>query len=211
MDRTDDAVALAERLLVASGGNRRRTARLGRLVADEAGKRLSMAMADEVLRIRDQRLAARRFRDLVAAHEVPRSLGPVDRTMLRVGALAAPLLPALVMPLVRRRIVRETAGVILPAADPALARHLADRRSNGFRQNVNLLGEAILGEDEAARRLDATIALAERDDVDHVSVKLSAICSQLTSLAFDQSVELASDRLRTLYGAATAAGTFVNL
>lgn len=216
MDRIADAVALAERLLddaTTRGGRsgRRRAARLGRLVADDAGKVLSMAMADEVLRIRDPRLAARRFRGLVVEHGVPGSLGRLDRAMLRAGAVAAPALPRVVMPLVRRRIVAETSGVILPAGDPALARHIATRRAAGIRLNVNLLGEAILGEEEAARRMAATIALAARDDVDYVSVKLSAICSQLTSLAFEQSVAIASERLRVLYRAATDAGTFVNL
>jgi RHH-type proline utilization regulon transcriptional repressor/proline dehydrogenase/delta 1-pyrroline-5-carboxylate dehydrogenase len=209
--RAEAAVALAERLLRASGSKGRRAARLGRLVADDAGKRLSMAMADEVLRIRDQRVAARRFRALVRLHGVPSSLATLDRLLLGAGAIAAPLLPAVVMPLVRKRIVAETAGVILPAEDPAFARHVSRRRAAGIRLNVNLLGEAILGEDEAARRLAATIALAERDDVDYVSVKLSAICSQLTSLAFEQSVDVAAERLRILYDKATAAGTFVNL
>ena len=209
-DNVERAVALAEKLLTESKTDRRQ-ARIGRLVADEAGKRLSMSLADQVLRIRDDHIAAQRFRSLVREHGVPRFVGPIDRTMLRVGALASAVLPRVVMPMVRSRIRGETSDVIISAHDPELAKHIAVRAKEGIRLNVNLLGEAILGEEEAERRLDATIELAERDDVDYVSVKLSAICSQLNVLAFDQSVDLVSDRLRTLYEKASVAGTFVNL
>ncbi|HVM54054.1 MAG TPA: bifunctional proline dehydrogenase/L-glutamate gamma-semialdehyde dehydrogenase [Acidimicrobiales bacterium] len=206
----DRAVALAERLLTSSAPGRRQQ-RLGRLVADEAGKRLSMALADQVLRIGDDRRAARRFAALVREHGAPRFVGGVDRALLRAGAAVALLVPGVVMPLVRRRIRSETGDVILSAHDPALARHVARRAAAGVRLNVNLLGEAILGEAEAERRLEATLALAERPDVDYVSVKLSAITSQLNVLAFDDSVAAAVARLRTLYRRCAAAGTFVNL
>ena len=204
------AVALAERLLAESSTDKQQ-ARLGRLVADEHGKKLAMALADQVLRIRDDLRAARRFRALVEEHGAPRFTGPVDRALLRIGSRAALVAPSLVVPMVRARIRGETSAVILPAHDPALRKHIAARRRAGIRLNVNLLGEAILGEEEAERRLAATIELAERPDVDYVSVKLSAICSQLNVLAFDESVELVSDRLRELYRRASTAGTFVNL
>ncbi len=209
-DRIERAVALAERLLAESSRDKAQL-RLGRLVADEAGTKLSIGFADQLLRIRDDRRAARRFLALVREHGLPRFVGPLDRAMLLVGSRAAQLAPRVVMPLVRSRIRSETGDVIISAHDPELAAHIAQRRAEGIRLNVNLLGEAILGEEEAERRLAATIALAERSDVDYVSVKLSAICSQLNVVAFDQSVDLVCERLRRLYAATSAAGTFVNL
>ncbi len=53
------------------------------------------------------------------------------------------------MPLVRRRIVAETRGLVIPANDPALRRHIARRVGAGVALNVNLLGEAILSDAEA--------------------------------------------------------------
>ena len=79
--------------------------------------------------------------------------GPLWRCAWRPTGSA--LAPAPVAAIVRRRIRAETRGVIIPAADPAFARHVARRTGDGFALNVNLLGEAILGDDEAAARLDA--------------------------------------------------------
>jgi RHH-type proline utilization regulon transcriptional repressor/proline dehydrogenase/delta 1-pyrroline-5-carboxylate dehydrogenase len=189
----------------------RRRRRLGRLVANEASRVFVQDLTDQVPRIGDARRAAERFHDIVTRRGVPAVAGPLDRLALSLGARAAPLAPGPVMALVNRRLRQEADGVILPAEDPALGRHLARRRGVGYGQNVNPLGEAVLGEDEARRRLETVLATIERPDVDYVSVKITAIYSQVDPLAFDHTVDVLSQRLRTLYRTARAAGTFVNL
>ena len=131
-------------------GDRRRRRRLGRLVADPASRAFVQSLTDQVPRIGDPRRAAARFHDLVTRHGVPEVAGPSDRLALAAGARVAPVAPRPVMALVTRRLRREAAGVILPGEDPGLARHLARRTRAGYDQNVNPLGEAVLGEDEAA-------------------------------------------------------------
>src|SRR5690606_16839206 len=84
---------------------------------------------------------------------------------------------------------------------------------DGFRLNINLLGEAVLGEAEAARRADRTLALLGRDDVDYVSIKVSSLVSQISTWDTAGTVARVLDRLRPLYQAAAARTppAFVNL
>ncbi|HSJ90504.1 MAG TPA: bifunctional proline dehydrogenase/L-glutamate gamma-semialdehyde dehydrogenase, partial [Ilumatobacter sp.] len=213
----DEAVALAGRLLVAGEAQltrreRRQRERLGRLIADPGGRELLFELTDQVLRIDDPARAARRFAGIVGRHP-SEALGPIDRVLLRAGAITAPLLPRVVMPLVERRIVAETRGVVLPADDPAFARHLAKRARQGVRLNVNPLGEAVLSDAEADARLGAILARIGRPDVDYVSLKISAVVADLDPLAFDHSVDRIADRLRIVYRAARRARpmTFVSL
>jgi len=213
----DDAVELARRLLAESLGDEtraeaRRRARLGALLADEQGRQLIFAMTDEVLRIDEPRLAAQRFADVVTAHHTD-AVGRLDALLLRAGAVVAPRLPRIVMPLVVRRIKAETHGIVIPADDPEFARHLARRSTDGVRINVNPLGEAILSDAEADERMRAVLERVERTDVDYVSVKVSAIVANLDALAFELSVDRICERLRQLYRRAQAATprTFVNL
>ncbi len=133
--------------------------------------------------------------------------------MLRVGARLAPVVPRVVMPLVVRRLRAEASGVILPADDPAFAEHLARRRAEGVRCNVNILGEAIVGRDEARRRLDQVLDRLRRPDVDYVSVKISAVAAGISPLAFDATVAEVSVALRELYAVAASfePAKFVNL
>ncbi len=213
----EQAVALARRMLAdsladATRSERRRQHRLGRLLADPQGRELLFALTDEVVRIETPSRAARRFAAVVRQHPTS-ALGAGDRLLLRGGAWIAPLLPALVMPLVVRRIRRETRGIVLPAEDPGFARHLRARAGDAVRINVNPLGESILSDAEAEQRMRQIERCIDRADVDYVSVKVSAIVANLDALAFEHSVERIADELRRLYRRAAVATprTFVNL
>ncbi len=195
---------LADRLLTDALGRRtwRERAqgrRIARLLNDPAGLAFTVALTDEVLRIRDPARAAEHFRNVAADPAAARFLGPLDRALLAAGRRLATALPGAVMPLVRQRVRTELAGFVVPAESRPFGRYLARRRAEGVRVNVNLLGEAILGEDEARRRTDAVTALLSRPDVDYVSVKVSSICAQLNIAAFDDEVDRVAARLRQLY------------
>ncbi|MEP4594306.1 MAG: bifunctional proline dehydrogenase/L-glutamate gamma-semialdehyde dehydrogenase, partial [Ilumatobacter sp.] len=221
-DRTDAALAdaaveLARRLLSTSLQDEsrrevRRRERLGALLADERGRQMIFAMTDQVLRIDDPALAADRFADVVRRHHTT-AVGRIDALLLRAGAMVAPRLPRIVMPLVVKRIKAETHGIVIPADDPDFATHLERRARDGVKINVNPLGEAILSDAEADERFVSVLDRIGRDDVDYVSVKVSAIVANLDAMAFELSVERICDRLRTLYRAAETSRvrTFVNL
>ncbi|MBW8872171.1 MAG: bifunctional proline dehydrogenase/L-glutamate gamma-semialdehyde dehydrogenase, partial [Leifsonia sp.] len=121
---------------------------------------------------------------------------------------------------IARRVLRRMVGHLVVDATPeklgpAIERLRApdDSEGHGARLNLNLLGEAVLGEKEAERRLEGTRALLARDDVDYVSIKVSSIASQLSMWAFDETVERVVDRLTPLYELAAASPTpkFINL
>jgi RHH-type transcriptional regulator, proline utilization regulon repressor / proline dehydrogenase / delta 1-pyrroline-5-carboxylate dehydrogenase len=218
--RIDASVDLVRRLVreaaaldeARSPAERRRRRRLHALVRNPSAAAFTVALTDEVARIRVPSRAAGRFARLV--HQADLSGFPAtDRVLLVLAAALARPLPRVVMPLVTRRLRNESAGVILPAEDPAFAQHLARRRREGMRANVNVLGEAIIGELEAQRRTAMVLERLHRHDVDHVSVKISAICPGISALAFDNTVSRVTERLRPLYRAAAAAHppTLINL
>jgi RHH-type proline utilization regulon transcriptional repressor/proline dehydrogenase/delta 1-pyrroline-5-carboxylate dehydrogenase len=76
-----------------------------------------------------------------------------------------------------------------------------------------LLGEAVLGEREAARRLDGTRRLLARDDVDYVSIKVSSTVAPHNPWAFDEAVAHIVSSLTPLFRQAAAASPakFINL
>ena len=201
---TERAEQLAEELLIRArdhdnGDERRRRRRVSRLLDDAASKAFVLELTDEIVRIRDPARAARRLDDLVGTRGVPRFAGPLDRLALRLAGAVARWFPRAVMPAVVARLRREFAGVVLPAEERAFAAHAARRRAQGIRLNVNVLGEAILGDEEAARRLGAIIEQLRRPEVDYVSVKISAVCAQLDVLPFAESLARVAVPVRALY------------
>jgi RHH-type proline utilization regulon transcriptional repressor/proline dehydrogenase/delta 1-pyrroline-5-carboxylate dehydrogenase len=201
------AEALATRLLATAnavnrGRERRRGRRISRLLDDPAGLAFVLALTDEVMRIRDGRRAARQLRSLVDSLPSASFLGRLDRAALAAGAVTADALPHVVMPLVEARVRTELAPFVQPAEARPLERYIGSRRRQGMRVNLNLLGEAVLGDQEAERRLLAVDRLLARPDVDCVSVKISSVCAQINHLAFEAEVERIARSLARLYDTA---------
>lgn len=205
----DRSVTLAAELLVAartgtSRGEQRRQLRLRRLLASESGTRLIFSVADRVLRPTDVRAAAGQLIAVTAGDL--EGVSPADRTLLRIAARAARPFPGPVVGLVVARLRHETGALVYPAEPSPLGRRLARLWKAGRRPNLNLLGEAILGWQEAEKRTAAVDALLRRDDVDCVSVKVSSVAAGLSLIDFEGSVGRITGPLRHLYRRAGASG-----
>ena len=192
---------------------RRTVRRLQGIIDDPDGIDFTMQFVDRVARHRDDAAAARELHSLVHDRTLPAFLSPVDKALLRAGARMAPVLPAVVMPLARRRM-RQLVGHLVVDAEPRpRAATLRRERADGFELNVNLLGEMVLGDAEAQNRFERTLELISDPTVDYVSVKLSSIAAQLDLWSFDVTLDRVCDRLRELMRAAATSSppTFVNL
>ncbi len=190
---------------------RRDRDRLRDLSGDPRSVAFTMAFCDRVLRPESDAVAAEQMRKLVAG-PLPSFLSRIDRALLRLGARLS-MFPGLVMPLARRRLRQMVGPLIADCSDPALQVHLSRLAERGYRVNLNLLGEVVLGEAEAARRLSAILDLLARDDVDYVSVKASSVASQLDQWGYEHTLERVATSLRALFLAAAdhRPAKFVNL
>ena len=217
-----ETVELAAEILGAAVDERRPGERyqewkMERMLGDEAGKVFTLGMADQVFRPRTAARSASQLAHLVEKHGVPGYLPWHERAGLKLAAEMGGVLPELVMPLMEKMLRHETRQVVLPGEAGPLKRHVKKRREMGARLNLNLLGEAILGEEEAARRLASNVERLADPDCDYLSVKISTIHSQINVLAYDDTLEKIKEPLRVLYRAAMthpgADGTakFVNL
>ncbi|MBT5139909.1 MAG: bifunctional proline dehydrogenase/L-glutamate gamma-semialdehyde dehydrogenase [Acidimicrobiaceae bacterium] len=214
----DDSIALVAGWLqtatsIETRSERGEVERLHALIDEPAGVHFAMQYIDRVARHADNVLAANELATLARNADLPGFVGPVDRALLHIGAHIAPLAPRIVMPFARRRL-RQLVGHMLVDADPTrLHRHMSGRREQGVALNLNLLGEAVLGEGEAERRFQRTLDLIADPAVTYVSVKASAVASQIDLWSYDDSLTRVMARLRQLLSAGAAAqpSTFINL
>lgn len=215
---TEPAVKLAASWLDRSAGggsraDRKAAAQLEQIVSDPDAVRFVMGFVDRVVRPDEHRVAAAQLRSLVGNQRLPQFLSPVDRLLLRAGASLSAALPGVVMPLARRRMRAIVGHLVAPAEADRLGDHLANQEAEGFALNVNLLGEAVLGEGEAERRFNELKELLGQPSVDYVSVKISAVASQLNHFAHHDSLRRVTERLDELFAAAAVVepATFINL
>lgn len=211
----DAAIARAQTILTEAERLRDRRARynqgrFARLLQDPDAVSVTMSLTDEVMRISEPSRASRSLRR-AAKKATTRGLGAKDANGVKFIAALSPVLPKFVMRLVEWQVRAAATGIILPAERKQLSAHIKRRVADGVRLNVNVLGEAVLGDGEATHRLNSVIEMVKRPEVTYASVKISAVVSQLNTIDHDGSVARVAERLRLLYRAANESGTFINL
>ena len=191
---------------------------LAGVLKDPNGLDFTVGFVDRVVRPEDPKIAAEALREL--APMVPGFLPWYMKSAMGAGGKVAPFVPQVAVP-VARKVLRELVShLIVDATESKLGPSIAKLKQPGTRLNINLLGEAILGKEEAERRLDGIRTLIERPDVDYVSVKVSAATAPHSPWAFDQAVTEVTEHLLPLYQLAASqaqdpaqnhTSTFINL
>jgi len=206
-------ILLEEALRLAGPIQRSRSRRVGRIMADPDARSLLVALTDEVLRVANGERAASLLAGLVGEGRGLAAFSRADRLGLRLAALAAPLWPEPVLAAVRARVRAELAGVVIPDGYLRLAIEHLRRAASSMTLNVNLLGESVLGDDQARRRLEDVCSLLRRRYVRYVSVKISSVCAGLEPLAFEEESRRVADALEVLFRLAASfrPAKFVNL
>ncbi len=204
------AVFLARRLQeratqLQTPSERRQQAELDRMLQTPSDKSTLAQMTDQAFRAQDPSRAVDHLVHILDVQGVPRFFNPVDRTLLRGFQSFGGYAPGVALPLVKEHMQKETANVILPGEKPMLTHHLRERNREGVRMNVNCLGEAILGEQEAEHRLQEYLQALQWTEIEVVSIKISTLYSQISVLAREHTVATLCDRLERLFRTAARA------
>ena len=186
---------------------RRQQAELDRMIQSPSDKVTMIQMTDQAFRAKTPNRAVDQLVHILDVQGIPRFFTPFDRALLKGFQSFGSYLPGVAVPMVKEKMQQETSNVVLPAEKELLAEHLRARRTAGVRMNVNFLGEALLGEDDAKARLQKYLQAMQNPDIEVISVKISTIYSQISSLAFEHTLDILCDRLELLYRA-SAKSTF---
>ena len=184
---------------------------LSDLLRDPKGLDFTLAFVDRVIRPEDPRAAAVELRRL--AQDPPAFLPAPLRRVVGVGGAASRLAPSVVVPTARAVMRRMVSHLILDARPGPLTTSLTRLTADGTTLNINLLGEAVLGAQEAARRLAGVHEIVSRHDVDYVSIKVSSIVEHLPLWGAAETVDHVVETLLPIYLDAARADspTFLNL
>ena len=184
--------------------------RFTRLFKDPKAISVTVSLTDEVMRITSAKDSVRILRK-AAKDSTVAGFGLFNTFGLKLIASISRVLPKPVLFAVHTQVKLLSKGIILPAESKKLSRQIKKRAKKGIRLNINVLGEAVLGEDEANERFERVMQMMQRPEVDYVSVKLSSVASQIISLDRNGTLERVSEKLRHIYRTSIATNTFVNL
>ncbi|MEM9695689.1 MAG: proline dehydrogenase, partial [Myxococcota bacterium] len=204
------AAALAAHLQARGGQlqtpqEKRQQRELERMVNDPGDKATMTQMTDQAFRATAPSRVADQLTHILDVQGIPRFFSTFDRTLLKGFQSFGNYLPGVAVPRVKEKMREETANVVLPAEPELLSRHLRERRRTGLRMNVNFLGEALLGEEDALRRLQSYLAALQLPEIEVISVKATTLYSQVTPIGRRHALRVLCDRLELLYRASVKA------
>ncbi|WP_294684560.1 bifunctional proline dehydrogenase/L-glutamate gamma-semialdehyde dehydrogenase [uncultured Bacteroides sp.] len=162
-------------------------------------KKFLVKMLDESSQIRDRKKLAKRIKTLIDEYGVPEFLNKRDTFLFKMYQAFGHHFDFIAIPIIKKRLRTDTSKVIIDESRPNLTEHLATRFKEKIGQNVNLLGEVVLGNGEADHRYHHYLEALESPDINYISVKISGIYAQTHALNYRESFPELVRRMSALY------------
>ena len=156
-------------------------------------------MLDESSQIRNNSKLNKRVRQIIKEYGIPDFFGLGDRVLLQLYLMGGYWFPSIAMPIFKKKLRAETKKIIIAEERPKLTKHLKGRWNSNIGQNVNLLGEVVLGDGEARNRYDHYIEALNEPDINYISIKISGIYAQIHSLSYEQNKKELCDMVAAIY------------
>lgn len=162
---------------------------LNAVLSSHESQAFSVALTDRIYRSEDHQAAVSMFKELVSRADPSAGLSKWDQLLLTTANKLGEFAATFTHRQLRARVEYEARPFLLHAEPELLSIELEQRRAMFGAVNLNYLGEEVLGDAEATRRLHTYAQLAQRADIDALSIKLSGIDCHLDSLSIEQNVE----------------------
>ncbi len=169
------------------------------LVTNPKNKVLLTKLLDESSQIRDTRKLSLRMKKIFEDYGVPAFFG---RTYEFLGILFREFgyqFDFIAVPIFKSVLRKETSKIIIKEERPALTWHLKQRWHDNIGQNVNLLGEVVLGDGEADHRFHHYLNALKEPDINYISIKISGIYAQIYPLKYESSKQDLCQRIAAIY------------
>lgn len=169
------------------------------LIQNPNDKALLSKLLDESSQIRDNKKLARRMKVLIEQYGVPEFFGPTDNYMLKLFTAFGYWFDFIAVPIFKKRLRSDTSKVIINEKPSLLYKHLNERRRQQIGQNVNLLGEVVLGDTEANNRYEHYLDALKDPQINYISIKISGIYAQINPLNYAQNKIDLCQKISTIF------------
>ncbi|MBI9076636.1 MAG: bifunctional proline dehydrogenase/L-glutamate gamma-semialdehyde dehydrogenase [Desulfatibacillum sp.] len=170
-----------------------------KLLTHPVDKVVLTKMIDQCFRSHDNDRVADQVNHILRDFGVPGFFSRVEKLLIQMFLGVGRYLPDVAVPRMVKQMRNSSSRAIIAGEKEPLHKHLEKRKNQGVRMNINHLGEAVLGEEEAHHRLVTYIQDMADPDIEYISVKISTLYSQISSLAFEHTVGILVERLTKLY------------
>jgi RHH-type proline utilization regulon transcriptional repressor/proline dehydrogenase/delta 1-pyrroline-5-carboxylate dehydrogenase len=206
-DLIDSSIKLAEKWQnrsaeLVSDFDREFYIKMNKMLKYPKDKALLIELMDQCFRSKSNNRVAGQIIFLLEKHGMAHFFTTKDKTLLGLFKNFGKFLPNISVPLFVKQIRDDTKTVVIKGEDEPFNNHLVMRKKQGTRVNINLIGEMVLGEEEAGERMEKYLKALSNPNIEYISIKVSTIYSQLSALDFENTVQILVGKLTKIYNQA---------
>jgi RHH-type proline utilization regulon transcriptional repressor/proline dehydrogenase/delta 1-pyrroline-5-carboxylate dehydrogenase len=176
--------------------------KMNKMLSHPKDKVLLIELMDQSFRTKNNKRVANQIEYLFDKYGMATFFTTSERFLVFLFLNAGIYLPNISIPLFINNIREDTKTVVIKGEDDVFNAHLQKRKKEGTRVNVNLIGEVVLGEEEAEGRMQKYLNLLTNPNVDYISIKISTLFSQINALSYEDTIEQLVERLSRIFAQA---------
>lgn len=173
-----------------------------RMLKNPMNKIFLIELLDQSFRAHDSKRIANQLEHIFAKYKGSDIFTDFEQLLIWSFRNIGIYIPDISVELFIRYLRNDISDIVIKGEEHALNRHLQKRRNEHTRVNINIIGEMVLGEEEAEIRIQKYIKALQSPHIDYISIKISTIFSQVMPVAHEWSVKEISSRLERIYEAA---------
>src|SRR3990167_8006938 len=190
IDREEKAKELASYILsesreIITREEKKKLTELSRMMHDPVGKVFLSSLMDQCFRSHFPVRIAEQVIYLLNLFGIPEFLRPIKRLQFQLFKSFGMQFPQFLTPMITFFLRKQISSMIISGEKQALLKHIKKRMQEGVLLSINHLGEDILGEKEAERRLKLYQGDLENNLIHSVSIKISTLYSQINLLSYE--------------------------
>ena len=185
---------------------------MSRMLHDPQNKVFLIELLDQSFRSNDPHRIANQLEYLFKKYSNTSFFRDFEKLLVWFFKHVGIYMPSISVPLFIKYLRNDIKRVVIKGENEYLSKHLKKRKIEGTKVNINIIGEIVLGEKEATKRIEMYKETLENPEIDYISIKISNIFSQINPLAYEWSKQQLKSRLELIYDEAMKNGNkFINL
>lgn len=173
--------------------------KMNKMLDHPEDKALLVELMDQCFRSKNNARIADQIIFLLQKHGMAHFFTNKDRMLLWLFENIGQYLPNISVPLFVNQIREDTKTVVIKGEEKSFNSYLNKRLDESTKVNINLIGEVVLGEEEANERIEKYLKTLENPNINYISIKISTIYSQINALDFEYTVETLVKKLSKIY------------
>lgn len=173
--------------------------KMQKLLKNPSSKVMLIELLDRGFRSKNPKASFDFVRYILQKYGIADFFTPFEKFLLFMFLNTGKYIPNISIPFFISRVRSDSRNMILDAQEDKLKSHIQARKEENIIINVNLIGEEVLGEEEAQYRIDKYKEAICSSYITYISIKITTIFSQINIIDFDFSKDEIIQRLKALY------------